>query len=329
MRISVVIGTRNRAPLLRVTLEHLRRQQYAPGDEVIVVDNASTDDTPSVVTAAAAGFPVPLLYLTEHRPGKSSAVNRGVRSAHGEVLALTDDDVQVADDWIARIREAFSDPTLDLIGGRVDPWWEEPPPRWLRWDRPESSAMRSPLALLHYGAAQPLGDRTAVGANLVVRRATFTRMGGFDPDLGRQGRTLLCGEDHDLCMRLVQAGCRCEYRPDVRVRHWVPSERLRLRYFARWFFWSGITNAVLDMRSTAGAHGSGGLATRHMVVRFGREALRTVASAVRGRFVDAVESTMECAFALGYVWEALRPTREPARVATSGTAADAPNARVA
>nr|MBA2304677.1 glycosyltransferase family 2 protein [Acidobacteriota bacterium] len=78
MRISVVIATRDRARLLSITLDRLRRQQYAPGDEVIVVDNGSSDDTAAVIGHAATDFPVPLHYVREIAPGKSAAVNAGV-----------------------------------------------------------------------------------------------------------------------------------------------------------------------------------------------------------------------------------------------------------
>jgi glycosyltransferase involved in cell wall biosynthesis len=326
MRISVVIGTRNRAPLLRITLEHLRGQDYAPGDEVIVVDNASSDDTRDVVIGAARHYPVPLTYLREDRLGKSAAVNRGVGEARGDVLALTDDDVMAAPDWIATIRRVFSSGAVDLAGGRVDPWWEAEPPWWLRWRRAESSAMLSPLALLHYGEAQPLGDRTAVGANLVMRRTVYQQLGGFNPELGRQQGTLLCGEDHDFCARAVRAW-RCEYRPEIRVRHWVPADRLRVRYYLRWFCWSGITNARLDAlargREAPGAPG------RSLAVYMGRriavQSLRAIGCALTARPAAAVEHMMEAAFAFGYLRESIapaaasRPAGTAAATQTAGT----------
>src|SRR6185295_949999 len=101
LSISVVIATHNRAQLLRGTLDRLRTQSFAPGDEVIVVDNASTDATADVINAAAAGFPVPLYRRHDLSPGKAPALNAAVSAARGGVLALTDDDVLVGEDWIA------------------------------------------------------------------------------------------------------------------------------------------------------------------------------------------------------------------------------------
>lgn len=326
-RISVVIGTRNRARLLAVTLDHLRHQAYADGDEVIVVDNGGSDDTREVVSQAAGNFPVPLLYLVERQLGKSAAVNCGVRRARGTILALTDDDVLVAPDWIAAIRRVFSDGTIGLVGGRVDPWWESAPPWWLRWNRPESNAMLSPLALLHYGEPQELGERTAVGANLIVRREVYDTLGGFNPDLGRQHGTLLCGEDHDFCMRAA-ARYRCQYRPEILVRHWVPTDRLRIRYFARWFYWSGITNARLDRLSAAVPVRGCTSLIAHMSKRVVVEGAKAVMSAAIVRPAAAVEHVMESAFAVGYLAECLRggSTRRPI---SQNATAEAPGARVA
>jgi glucosyl-dolichyl phosphate glucuronosyltransferase len=324
MRISVVIATRDRAALLGITLDRLRHQSYAPGDEVIVVDNASRDTTAAVVRQAADDFPVPLHYLLEVTPGKSAAVNAGVARAHGDVLALTDDDVQPADDWIVQIRDLFERRELALVGGRVDPWWEAPCPWWLVECEPEAvyPVMFSPLALLHYGEPQPLGERAAIGANMAVRRSVFDQLGGFAPNLGRHQGTLLCGEDHDFCERVAAAGFRSEYRPELRVRHWVPARRLRLRYYLRWFFWSGITNAMLDTAEDR-IRGSGGApAMRHMTRRFCGALWKTCVAAATGKPADAVAHMMEAAFAAGYLtqgakhWDRGQKARTPRPVDT-------------
>ena len=167
LNISVVIATHNRASLLRLTLDRLRTQAFFPGDDVIVVDNASTDPTAEVIVQAAEGFPVPLYRRHDLSPGKAPALNAAIADARGDVLALTDDDVLVAEDWIANIRRVFDDPSVALVGGRVDPNWQRAAPAWLRVEEDgRYGTMSSPLALLHYGEAQNLGQRTAVGANM-------------------------------------------------------------------------------------------------------------------------------------------------------------------
>jgi glucosyl-dolichyl phosphate glucuronosyltransferase len=297
--ISVVVTTYNRAALLRRTLEQLTTQAFEAGDEVIVVDNSSTDETPRLLAAAREWFRVPFQVLVESTPGKTPALNRGLAAAKGDVFALTDDDVLVDMEWLATIRSIFRDPSLALAGGRVDPLWETSPPGWLKIDETKSyDTMTSPLALVHYGEAQPLGARTAVGANMAVRRQAHDSIGGFAPHLGRRRGTLLCGEDHDFCQRVAAAGYRCEYRPELRVRHWVPAARTTLRYYLRWFFWSGITNAVLDADTASGDARSAG---RHFVRRAVACTARAAVSLLQRRWSDAARHVMEAAFAAGYL----------------------------
>ena len=130
-----------------------------------------------------------------------------------------------------------------------------------------------------------------------VRRSVIEQVGGFTTHLGRRAGTLLCGEDHDLCARAVAAGVRCEYRPELRVRHWVPASRLTLRYFVRWFFWSGITEVVLE-RTVPAAYA--GLAARRNLPRELVSGLvRACVDFVRGRQADAALHVMDAACALG------------------------------
>src|SRR5262249_55453961 len=115
--ISVLICTFNRASLLRETLAALQAQR-PPADcdvEIIVIDNNSTDDTAAVVAESAAGGRFRVASLKESRQGKSFALNTGLLYASGEVLALTDDDVLPAPDWLARIPRGFRARDPDFV----------------------------------------------------------------------------------------------------------------------------------------------------------------------------------------------------------------------
>jgi len=310
MTVSVVIATFNRAALLAECLEHLSRQPFADGDEVIVVDNASTDETARVIEAARAAFIVPLHHLDEPAPGKSRAIARAMTIASGDVLAFTDDDVNVEAGWLAAVRAVMRDDDVALVGGPVLPRWEAPPPRWLRgahglrrsaslsgerYDR-----LASPLALLHYGSSPiDLGPRTVLGANMAVRRSAFLQIGGFAPHLGKLRGTLLSGEDRELC-RLVQAGgMRAVYAPDARVQHFVPADRMRIAYYMSWFFWSGITMATLDREQGVGGRTILGVPL-YLIKRASFGALRAAGAALIGNLAAAVDRALDVAFAAGY-----------------------------
>jgi glycosyltransferase involved in cell wall biosynthesis len=300
MRISVVIATFNRAPLLAECLDHLSRQRFAPGDEVIVVDNGSTDHTPAVIVQARHKFPIPMRHLVERTPGKSNAIASGLSFARGDVIAFTDDDVHVDASWIDEVRRVMSDTGIALAGGPVAPRWETPPPGWLRAAVESYGRLAAPLGLLNYGTESfPLGPRTALGANLVVRAEVMHKLGGYATHLGKLRGTLLSGEDQELCVRVQSAGFRAVYWPELRVTHWVPAARMRVRYAMSWFYWSGITHAALD----AGNHPQRaiGRIPLHFLKRMAAAAARSFGAAATGRLAQMVDNAIDVAFVTGYI----------------------------
>jgi glucosyl-dolichyl phosphate glucuronosyltransferase len=77
------------------------------------------------------------------------------------------------------------------------------------------------------------------GANLAVRKADLSRLGGFDPSLGRLGRRLFQDEDTDLCERALAGGRAIVYEPKAGVLHWIPAERVTREYLRRRAFDTG------------------------------------------------------------------------------------------
>jgi GT2 family glycosyltransferase len=318
MTISVIIATFNRSALLAECLHYLAQQPFEPGDQVIVVDNGSTDATAQVMAEAAATMPVPLICLSEPVPGKTHALARAVKKATGDVLAFTDDDVDVDPGWLPAIRRAMSDASVALMGGPVVARWEKRPPRWLRSAADGLGRLSAPIALLNYGdEISTLEERTVLGANMAVRRDVFTRVGGFATHLGKLRGTLLSGEDHDLCQRIQAAGNRAIYYPEARVRHWVPTTRMRVAYHLSWFYWSGITHARLD---GDGAERRQILGVPLFLVRRAVTGLfRAAVATATGEFGPAVTHLSDVAFAAGYAvhrWHAA-PTPPAFRVSRS------------
>ncbi|MGE3275493.1 MAG: glycosyltransferase family 2 protein [Vicinamibacterales bacterium] len=250
--VSVVICTYNRAALLRETLAALQELD-PPHDcavEILVVDNNSTDDTPRVIGDACAAGPFPVRALHEPAQGKSFALNTALGAARGDVLALTDDDVRPARDWLCRIVEVFRARDVTFTFGKVLPRWSvTPPPELLT--RPAQDIW-GPLALIDYGdepadyRADLTGQRLPIGANLAFARTAIEAVGGWRTDLGRVDNTLTSGEDHEIFCRLRRFGLYAGYYdPGSSVRHYVPPGRLTRTYFRQWFFWSGRTHALM------------------------------------------------------------------------------------
>lgn len=117
LKISVVVITRNRAQQLKACLYSIYDQRRPP-DEVIVVDNGSTDSTKDVVSAFNASRSVS--YVFEPIPGVSQARNAGVTAASGDIVAFLDDDAVAAYDWLFFIEQSFSkDPRIGIVGGAI------------------------------------------------------------------------------------------------------------------------------------------------------------------------------------------------------------------
>jgi glucosyl-dolichyl phosphate glucuronosyltransferase len=248
MRFSIVIATYKRADVLQDTLESLSRLQPGAPWEVVVVDNNSPDHTREVVESTARTFPVPLRYAFEAEQGRSAALNCGFALATGDIIVTTDDDVRVEPGWLTAIETALVRQECDYVGGRVTPLWESP--RIPRWFPPESSLLWGVVALLDYGPS-PLrfGNRVPLGVNMAMRREAIERVGGFDARVGRKAGTLLGQEVREWCMRAHAAGMVGCYVPEIVVQHLIPRDRMTKRYFRRWFYWRGISRAMLYAQS--------------------------------------------------------------------------------
>ena len=192
MRVSVVVPTRNRSALLAMTLRSVLRQQDVDL-EVIVVDEASTDDTPNVL--AALGDRRIRVIRHDVPRGVAAARNHGGMEAAGEWVTFLDDDDLWAPDKIARQLHAADAAGRDwaytgavnFIDGRVTSGKPPLPPE------------EAVVALLRYDSI-PGG-----GSNVIVRRATWLLAGPFD---GRLRNT----EDWEMWIRLSKLGlpaCVC------------------------------------------------------------------------------------------------------------------------
>ncbi len=225
--VSVVLSTYNRCELLPKALTHLLSQRSNElRYEVLVVDNNSTDQTREVVESWIAKGHGNLRYVFEGSQGVSHARNAGIAVARAPIIAFTDDDVYVAEDWLGRIVAALrTHPEADYVGGKALAIPDTPFPPWL--DRNHWS----PLALFDYGDAElavNASNPICLGSgNSAFRREVFGRIQPFSPDFARS-------EDHELQTRLWKTGGQGVYVPELVVFTEIPFERLTKRYHRRW-----------------------------------------------------------------------------------------------
>ena len=185
MILYVVIPSYNRANLLPRTLESLHNARR-PEDlsiHVYLVDNNSKDHTAQVVREYQRSFAHELHYILETHQGRSSALNAGISAGAGDLVAMIDDDEEVADSWFEVIAAKFREPDLDFIGGPYYPRWGAPKPEWIT---KESGAI---VGWVDGGPEErtygPEFNAMLMGGNAVVRRSVFERVGLYSPQLGR------------------------------------------------------------------------------------------------------------------------------------------------
>jgi len=246
MQFSIVIPTYNRADELRETIRSIARLNVAGDWELLVVDNNSPDHTRAVVEGERAAFPAPLHYLFEPEQGRYAALNAGIRAARGKIIATTDDDARVEPDWLTRAAAGLEAHGCDYVGGKVLPLWKAHRPAWLP-HRP--GCHWSVLALQDHGDAPREfgvnGLPWPLGINTATRREAFEKTDLFDNRLGRKAGTLRNQAQREWHLRARAAGLRGFYVPEMVVHHVVEAERMTRRYFWRWYYWHGISRAIL------------------------------------------------------------------------------------
>lgn len=245
MFLTVALCTWNRSALLRKTLEQFTHVEPPRGFEweLIVVDNNSTDDTAAVLAEFVSRLPLRALH--EAAPGKSNAANLAVRHACGEYILWTDDDVLVAPDWIQQYFAGFQCyPDADVFGGRIDPWFEGIPPRWLARGFRQIAGVFAAMDL-NIPAGPAPENFFPFGANMAIRRSAHLRH-AFNPRIGPQPGSSIRGEEWMLVRELRRHGSKVVWLPNARVQHFIPSQRQTMAYVRDWFYGNGELLARLD-----------------------------------------------------------------------------------
>jgi glycosyltransferase involved in cell wall biosynthesis len=242
--VSIVICTYNRSAMLADTLHSLADAlaSYRKPVEVLVVNNASTDNTNDVVTAFIREKSPAIALVQEHRKGLSYARNTGLERAKGDVICFLDDDVFVSDGWLEGLLAAFAlSNDVGCVAGQIRLRYpEKSRPAWLdgRYNGLFSECRRGERSFL-----LPRGD-DFIGANFALTRKAVSVVGPFNTALGRKQYSLLSGEDTEYAERLWKQGFTIAYSAEGYVYHRVLPERLTYQWIAKRYFWAGVTNSL-------------------------------------------------------------------------------------
>lgn len=246
--VSVILCTHNGASRLPETLSHLKEQTppRAPW-EVLLIDNASTDNTAKVALSSWGDARAPLRIVQESKLGLQRARERGLNEARYDFLAFVDDDNWLAPDWVQIANDVLTnDLSIGALGSICEPAFETTEPEWFR-DFHSTYAILTDSDLKFDSAPEYLH-----GAGLCIRRRAWIQLlqGGFHSLLtDRVGGRLSGGGDTELTLAIRLAGWTIRVEPRLRLQHFMPAQRLRWEYLRRLQRGYGSSQALLDAYS--------------------------------------------------------------------------------
>jgi len=205
--VTVIIATKDRPQMLRKCLNLLLSQDYKPF-EIIVVDNSTLI---SAINQIANDFPaVNFIVTRENHSNPSILRNIGATNAHGEILALIDDDSMVCDGWMEALVEAI---ILDGVGGVVGRVIEAGSPEVNTDEIGRFTSDGRITTNFNNTIPRYVDVEFMYGCNLAVRRKVLEKVGLYDPWFG------ITYEETDLSFRIKHAGYRIIYAPQMIIEH--------------------------------------------------------------------------------------------------------------
>jgi glycosyltransferase involved in cell wall biosynthesis len=232
--VSIIITTCNRADNLKETLDSIGQIEIPDSVDVelVIVDNASTDNTAEVIKSANLPNISPK-YFYEPKRGQSNARNKGMAVAKGDIFLWTDDDIRVPKDWIIKMCEPLWEGESDGVSGKI---------------RIASYLEREWMSRTHFDRLSDtrfMGEDFGfmIGANMAFTRNVMERVGEFDPELGPGANGF--ADDTLYCLQMWEAGFKIKAVPTT-VEHHIEKSRLLRKSWLKHGESSGKSMAYVD-----------------------------------------------------------------------------------
>jgi len=243
IEISIVVCTFNRADsLLRTLVSCLEQRFERDRYEILVVDNASTDETADRIKEFSDNpTKPPIVYVYEGNPGLGYARNVGLRCCRGDLVAYLDDDALADPDWLKGALECFQavEPRPVVVGGPIIPFYPSKKPAWFK----DEYEMRT---WGDRGRFLARGEKFS-GSNMIFSKSVLEKCGGFEESVGMRGDKMSFGEESSVFEKLWgqrEAVPALYYSPAVVVYHAVPDWKMTVSYQLKRIFARGQAWAV-------------------------------------------------------------------------------------
>lgn len=232
--ISLVICTYNRARYLpgslnSIQLQTLDRKRF----QIIIVDNASTDNTADIVNNFIKENPgLNIKYCFEENKGLSFARNRGMKESESEIISYVDDDVILPTDFLEKILIFFEQyPDAAGAGGKVVPKYESgKEPEWM------SKYLLGFVGKVDYGNSIIKFEKKMkypAGCNMIYKKEILEKAGGFNNQLKFRS------DDKYIYYKVKSLSDKIYYLPDAWLYHYIDSHRLEIKNFKTLFLKTG------------------------------------------------------------------------------------------
>lgn len=235
--VSIIICCYNSANRLKSTLFHIAQQELSSNAvfELIIVDNASNDDTQHVALTVWDELAAPhisLKIVSEPNPGLTYARKKGIAEASYDYLVFCDDDNWLQNDYISTVFNFFEqNQNVAIIGGWATPVFAKKtiPPSWF-------DEFSSNYAVGQQAEESNIKMTCVYGAGIAARKSVlesdnYLKLPNILSD--RKGKNLTAGGDSELCLKVRLLGYQVAYLDHLRLKHYLPGERLNWDYFKK------------------------------------------------------------------------------------------------
>lgn len=250
--VSVVIVTYNGREKIMPTLMHLAKQKGIDFEwEVLLIDNNSTDNTAQIALefCETNHKPFTLRILKEQKPGTMYARHKGMLECKYRYMLYCDDDNWLNDLYVKTAFDIISqDSGIAAVGGLGIIEYEQgfTPPNWMVETYERSFGTGS--------QGENDGDITHLKGSLYTAGAIFDRLWldklyslGYTSSLkGRDGKSLVAGEDTELTLALKLIGGKLYYSSQMHFKHLMPKERIKWTYLKHLWNGFGYSNYIVS-----------------------------------------------------------------------------------
>lgn len=247
--VSIIICCYNAVKRIEPTLKHLQLQQFTNriNWEVILVDNASTDNTSQAAEQTwnrnqVTGFRI----IQELKPGLMHARQTGMETAKYDIVSFIDDDNWVESEWVQKVFNVFDmNKKIGACGGRNEGVFEGTVPKWF-------DMFKESFAVGKQASKSGIIDKETGflwGAGLSLRKSLWQllqKKNYVNLTLDRQGNTLSSGGDTELCYAFRLSGYELYYDNDLTLQHYMPTGRMNYSYLKKMYVGFGKANVRLN-----------------------------------------------------------------------------------